>query len=47
MYTGEFVNANNITIGQITKQILDEKLAMNEIQKQTYSRHLETRAECL
>ena len=42
MYTGKFVSANNITFGQITKQILDEKLAMNEIQKQTYSRHLET-----
>lgn len=42
MYTGKFVSANNITFGQITKQILDEKLAMNEIQKQTYSRHIET-----
>ena len=42
MYSGKFVSANDITFRQITKQILDEKLSMNEIQKQTYSRHLET-----
>ena len=42
VFTGTFVDKNDITIYHLTKQILDEKLNQNEIQEQTYYRHLET-----
>lgn len=41
IYTGDFVEVSNITFYQLEKQILDDKLAMNEFQKQTYYRHLD------
>ena len=43
---GKFVNANTITFSQLIKQIYDEKLAMNEIQPQTYYRTMETVKLC-
>ena len=46
IYTGKFVNANTITFSQLIKQIYDEKLAMNEIQPQTYYRTMETVKLC-
>ncbi|MCR4594720.1 MAG: site-specific integrase [Clostridiales bacterium] len=46
IYTGKFVNANTITFSQLSKQIYDEKLAMNEIQPQTYFRTMETLKLC-
>ena len=46
IYTGKFVNANTITFLQLVKQIYDEKLAMNEIQPQTYYRTMETVKLC-
>ncbi len=46
IYTGKFVNANTITFSQLVKQIYDEKLAMNEIQPQTYYRTMETVKLC-
>lgn len=42
IFTGDFVHPSNITFEQLEKQILDDKLAMNEIQEQTYHRHMET-----
>ena len=42
IYTGDFVHPSSITFEQLEKQILDDKLAMNEIQEQTYHRHMET-----
>lgn len=42
IYIGDFVEVSNITFEQLEKQILDDKLAMNEFQEQTYYRHLET-----
>ena len=46
IYTGKFVNSNTITFSQLVKQIYDEKLAMNEIQPQTYYRTMETVKLC-
>ncbi len=46
IYTGKFVNANTITFSQLIKQIYDEKMAMNEIQPQTYYRTMETVKLC-
>jgi integrase len=46
IYTGKFVNANTITFSQLIRQIYDEKLAMNEIQPQTYYRTMETVKLC-
>ncbi len=46
IYTGKFVNANTITFSQLIKQFYDEKLAMNEIQPQTYYRTMETVKLC-
>jgi len=46
IYTGKFVNANTITFHQLIKQIYDEKLAMNEVQAQTYYRTMETLKLC-
>ena len=46
IYTGKFINANTITFSQLIKQIYDEKLAMNEIQPQTYYRTMETVKLC-
>ncbi len=42
VYTGTFIDKNYITIYHLAKQILDEKLNQNEIQEQTYYRHIET-----
>lgn len=42
IFTGDFVHPSSITFEQLEKQVLDDKLAMNEIQEQTYHRHLET-----
>ena len=42
IYTGDFVHPSSITFEQLEKQVLDDKLAMNEIQEQTYHRHMET-----
>lgn len=42
IFTRDFVHPSNITFEQLEKQILDDKLAMNEIQEQTYHRHMET-----
>ena len=46
IYSGKFVDASTITFGQLMKQILAEKRAMNEIQEQTYFRHIETLKQC-
>lgn len=46
VYTGKFVNANSITFAQMIKQIYDEKLALNEVQPQTYYRTMETLKLC-
>ena len=42
IYTGDFVHPSSITFEQLEKQVLDDKLVMNEIQEQTYHRHIET-----
>ncbi len=46
IYSGKFVDASTITFEQLMKQILAEKRAMNEIQEQTYFRHIETLKQC-
>lgn len=42
IYSGTFVDSSQITFEQLMKQIIEDKLAMNEIQEQTAARHLET-----
>lgn len=42
VFTGTFTDKSEITIYHLAKQIIDEKLNQNEIQKATYYRHLET-----
>lgn len=42
VFTGTFTDKSEITIYHLAKQILDEKLNQNEIQKATYYRHIET-----
>lgn len=42
VYTGSYVDKDNITIYQLAKQLLDDDFNMNIIKKQTYFRHLET-----
>lgn len=42
IYSGTFLDTSSITFYQLAKQIQDDKLAMNEIQEQTYYRNLET-----
>lgn len=42
VYTGTFLNKNEITIYQLSKQILDNKLTQNEVKESTYFRHIET-----
>ena len=46
IYSGKFVDASTVTFEQLMKQILAEKHAMNEIQEQTYYRHIETLKHC-
>ena len=46
IYSGKFVDASTVTFEQLMMQILREKRAMNEIQEQTYFRHLETLKQC-
>ena len=46
IYSGKFVDASTVTFEQLMKQILAEKRAMNEIQEQTYFRHIETLKQC-
>ncbi len=46
IYSGKFVDASTITFEQLMMQILNEKRAMNEIQDQTYFRHLDTLKHC-
>ena len=46
IYSGKFVDASTVTFEQLMLQILKEKRAMNEIQEQTYYRHLETLKQC-
>lgn len=40
IYSGTFVDSSHITFEQLMKQIIEDKLAMNEIQEQTAARHL-------
>ena len=42
IYSGSFVDTSQITFEQLMKQIIEDKYALNEIQEQTYIRHLET-----
>lgn len=42
IYTGTFVDKNDITIYHLAKQILDDKLNQNEFKEPTYYRHIET-----
>lgn len=42
VFTGAFVDESQITIEQLTRQILDEKLAFNDFNQVTYFRYLET-----
>lgn len=42
IYSGTFLDVSHITFYQLAKQLQDDKLAMNEIQEQTYYRNLET-----
>ena len=42
IYTGLFVDKNEITLYQLAKQLLDDKLNQNEFKEPTYLRHLET-----
>lgn len=42
IYSGTFVDSSHITFEQLMKQIIEDKLEMNEIQEQTAARHLET-----
>ena len=42
IYSGTFLDISSITFYQLAKQMQDDKLAMNEIQEQTYYRNLET-----
>lgn len=42
IYTGQFTDKAEITIYQLAKQILDDKLNQNEIKEPSYFRHLET-----
>ena len=42
IYSGTFVDTSQITFEQLMKQIIEDKYALNEIQEQTYIRHLET-----
>lgn len=42
VYTGTFVDKNDITIYHLAKQLLDDKLNQNEIKEPTYFRHMET-----
>lgn len=42
IYSGTFLDVSHITFYQLAKQMQDDKLAMNEIQEQTYYRNLET-----
>lgn len=46
IYSGKFVDATTITFEQLMMQMLNEKRAMNEIQDQTYFRHLDTLKHC-
>ena len=46
VYSGKFVDASTVTFKQLMMQMLNEKRAMNEIQKQTYFRHIETLKQC-
>lgn len=42
IYTGTFVDTSNITLYQLAKQMLDDKLNTNEIKEATYWRNNET-----
>lgn len=42
IYSGMFVDSSHITFEQLMKQIIEDKLSMNEIQEQTAARHLDT-----
>lgn len=42
IFTGNFVDKNNITIYQLAKQLLDDDFNTNHIKENTYYRHLET-----
>ena len=42
IYNGEFVDESRITIYNLAKQMLDDKLNMNEINENTYYTHLST-----
>lgn len=42
IFSGEFVDKSNITIYHLAKQIIDDKLDMNEIKSSTYLRHIQT-----
>ncbi len=42
IYSGTFLEISHITFYQLAKQLQDDKLALNEIQEQTYYRNLET-----
>ena len=42
VFTGSFVDKNDITIYGLAKQILDDKLNQNEIKEPSYYRHMET-----
>ena len=46
VYSGKFVDASTVTFKQLMMQMLNEKRAMNEIQEQTYFRHIETLKQC-
>lgn len=46
IYSGKFVDATTVTFEQLMMQMLNEKRAMNEIQDQTYFRHLDTLKHC-
>lgn len=45
-YTGQFVMANGMTFKELVLSVLDESLALNEFQIQTYSRYLATLKMC-
>ena len=42
LMTGTYIDKNNITVYQLTKQLLDDRRNQNEFKEQTYFRHLET-----
>lgn len=46
IYTGEFVDVSHITFDQLAKQVIEDKLNMNEYQQQTYYRDIETLKMC-